>query len=227
MKKIEKLATFERRLNYSFKQKQLLLQALTHKSADHIHNERLEFLGDAILNLVMADELYKRFPAATEGQLTRARASLVNKKTLSMVASELTISDYIQLGTGEKRSGGFRRESILADAVEAILGAIYIDSGYADCQKVLNQCFESRLSAIEPHVEKKDPKTYLQELLQAQHHALPLYTIINIEGEPHAQTFTVCCEVEALSLKTEGVGPSRRIAEQEAAQKILDELKNE
>lgn len=221
----QQLAPLEKRLHYTFDQKGLLLQALTHKSANHLHNERLEFLGDAILNLVIADELYRRFPHASEGDLTRSRASLVNKRTLSELAFELALNDFIQLGMGEKRSGGFRRESILADALEAVLGAIYLDSGFGTCQQVLNQWYASRLSHVRPHEQRKDPKTHLQEWLQAQHQPLPQYTIISIEGEPHAQQFTVICEVEVLALKTEGVGPSRRIAEQEAAQKILEQLK--
>lgn len=225
MSKAEKISLLEKRLGYTFKDPQLFQRSLTHKSAHYRHNERLEFLGDAVLNIVIADLLYQQFNEATEGQLTRARASLVNKSALSKIALALSLDQHIELGMGEKRSGGFRRESILADAFEAILGALYLDGGFEKVYGVIQQHYREDLSAIRLEAQKKDPKTELQEWLQAQHHPLPTYHISAIEGEPHAQRFVVTCEVEALSLKVEGAGMSRRAAEQEAASKILEQLK--
>jgi ribonuclease III len=225
--KFSKLSVLEKKLEYTFKQADLLKQALTHKSANHLHNERLEFLGDAVLNVVIADILYRQFGSATEGELTRARASLVNKATLSQIGFELALDEFIELGIGEKRSGGFRRASILADAVEAILGAVHLDGGFEACYQVIQRQYTSRVASIRPDEQKKDPKTFLQEWLQANHHPLPKYEITSIKGEPHEQLFTVSCTVEAFSLTVEGVGLSRRIAEQEAAQKILEQLKSE
>ena len=221
----KKLESLEKRIGYCFKTRALLKQALTHKSAHRAHNERLEFLGDAVLSMVIADALYLRFNQATEGELTRARASLVNKTTLSSIALELSLGDYIELGLGEKRSGGFRRESIMADALEAIFGAVYLDSGFDDVKKVILSQYEQRMMALRPEKQQKDPKTQLQEWLQANQHSLPKYEITLITGEPHDQHFTVICEVEALSLQAEGEGSSRRLAEQEAARKILEHIK--
>lgn len=224
MNKANNIQVIEKRLGYTFKTKALIAQALTHKSASHENNERLEFLGDAILSYVIADQLYHRFPKATEGQLTRARASLVKKLTLSAVAQELSLGDAILLGHGEKRSGGFRRDSILADALEALVGALHCDGGFEACAQMIAQWFESRLEAIQPDQQVKDPKTQLQEWLQAKHHDLPVYEILSISGEPHDQTFTVSCEIVTMKLRAEGVGDSRRIAEQMAANKILEQL---
>lgn len=221
------LEILERKLNYSFKDKALFKQALTHKSAHAKHNERLEFLGDAILNLVIADLLYQQFAKASEGSLTRARASLVKKLTLSEVAVELTVGDYLQLGMGEQRSGGFRRESILADAMEAIIGAIYIDAGFDAAYQSIRRWFAARLNLLKPENQEKDPKTRLQEWLQAHQKPLPKYQIISIVGEPHAQIFTVSCEVEGISPTVEGSGVSRRFAEQQAADRILEIINNE
>jgi ribonuclease-3 len=217
----------ERRLHYSFQNKKLLHQALTHKSAHHKNNERLEFLGDAILNFVIADLLYQQFEYASEGELTRARASLVNKTTLAEVAQELSIGDFLNLGIGEQRSGGFRRESILADTFEAILGAIYLDSGFEQCRICLQQWFLKRMANLQPENQEKDPKTRLQEWLQANQKPLPKYNIMSIIGEPHAQTFTVSCEVEGCQTIVTGIGSSRRFAEQEAARKILEIILDE
>lgn len=222
--KADRLRAFEHRIDYRFKSQELLAQALTHKSASHKNNERLEFLGDAILSMVMADLLYKRFSTASEGQLTRARASLVKKNTLSAVAQELALGDHLLLGFGEQRSGGFRRDSILADAFEAIVGALYLDAGFEAVYQMCHQWFESRLVAIEPDAQAKDPKTQLQERLQASHQTLPQYEVLSVNGEPHKQTFKVSCELTALSLKSEGEGPSRRIAEQIAASILLEQL---
>ncbi len=225
MSKVEKIRLLEKHLGYSFKEIQLLKQSLTHKSAHHRHNERLEFLGDAVLNLVIADLLYQRFPNATEGQLTRARASLVNKLALSQIALSLSLDQYVELGMGEKRSGGFRRESILADTFEAILGALYLDGGFEKVYQTISHHYHDEIQSIRLEEQKKDPKTDLQEWLQANHHPLPIYMITAVEGEPHSQQFVVSCEVEAFSLKVEAIGKSRRQAEQEAARKILEQLK--
>lgn len=221
----KKLDVLERSLKYEFRDKALLMRALTHKSANHQHNERLEFLGDAILNCVIADLLFTQFESATEGQLTRARASLVNQTMLAQIAQEMTLGDYLLLGMGEQKSGGFRRDSILADALEAILGAIYIDSGFGAAFESIRLWYEKRLAVLKPDEQEKDPKTQLQEWLQANQKPLPRYQVIAMLGEPHAQVFTVICEIAELSLLVEGQGNSRRIAEQQAARKILEMIK--
>lgn len=225
MNKTEKIIAIEKQLGYSFKDSNLLKRSLTHKSAHHLHNERLEFLGDAVLNIVIADLLYQQFAKATEGQLTRARASLVNKTALSKIAFVLSLDKFIELGMGEKRSGGFRRESILADAYEAILGAIYLDGGFDRVYQIIARHYAVHIHSIRLEEQRKDPKTDLQEWLQANHHPLPIYMIVGVEGESHAQQFIVSCEVSVFSLKVEGRGNSRRAAEQEAACKILEQLK--
>lgn len=224
MKKSDSFGLLERRLGYTFKNPALLTQAVTHKSASHINNERLEFLGDAILSCVIADLLYQQFSGATEGQLTRARASLVKKPTLSAVAQELKLGDHLQLGIGEQRSGGFRRDSILADAFEGLLGALYCDGGYDLCYQMIQQWFASRLAVIKPEAQAKDPKTQLQEWLQANHHSLPVYAVLSVKGEAHAQVFTVNCEIPDLGLVAQGEAESRRIAEQIAASQLLEKI---
>lgn len=224
MKKSDNLGLLERRLHYTFKTPALLAQAVTHKSAGHKNNERLEFLGDAILSAVIADLLYQQFSDASEGQLTRARASLVKKPTLAAVAQELMLSEHLQLGIGEQRSGGYRRDSILADALEAIIGALYLDGGFQSAYQKIQQWFQSRLMAIQPEAQAKDPKTQLQEWLQANHYALPVYQVLSVKGEPHAQIFQVHCEIADLGLTSEGEGISRRIAEQIAAAQLLEKL---
>ncbi len=216
------LDVLQRRLKYDFKDKILLQQALTHKSAHHKNNERLEFLGDAILNFVIADLLYKQFDKATEGELTRARASLVNKTCLSEIAGELVLGDFLTLGIGEQRSGGFRRESILADTLEALLGAIYLDSDFILARACIENLYKQRLQLLKPESQVKDPKTRLQEWLQSNQKPLPVYQIVAMVGEPHAQTFTVSCEIEGCSQIVQGTGSSRRFAEQEAARKMLE-----
>jgi len=221
----KRLEVLERALQYEFCDKSLLGRALTHKSAHHLHNERFEFLGDAILNCVIADLLFAQFTDATEGELTRARASLVNQNTLSQVAQEMMLGDYLRLGMGEQKSGGFRRDSILADALEAILGAVYLDQGFAVAYECVRRWYDSRLVNLKPNEQEKDPKTQLQEWLQANQKSLPRYQVVAMVGEPHAQLFTVVCEIEELSLIVEGQGTSRRIAEQAAARKILEKIK--
>lgn len=221
----KRLDLLERSLQYEFKDKALLSRALTHKSAHHQHNERYEFLGDAILNCVIADLLFAQFQGATEGELTRARASLVNQSSLAQIAQEMALGNYLRLGMGEQKSGGFRRDSILADALEAILGAIYLDSGFSGAYESVRHWYTTRLANLKPDEQEKDPKTQLQEWLQANQKPLPRYQVIAMVGEPHAQVFTVICEIAELSLLVEGQGTSRRIAEQQAARKILEIIK--
>lgn len=219
------LSKLEKKLGYQFNNSALLEQALTHRSCKGQHNERLEFLGDAILGLVIAEALYQNFPKTREGDLTRMRASLVKGVTLAEIARELDIAQHLRLGPGELKSGGSRRESIQADAVEAVLGAIYLDSGADACKARILQWFGSRLHSIEPGVQK-DSKTLLQEYLQGRRLALPQYEVIAIEGEAHDQTFTVRCTVAGRQT-VEASGSSRRKAEQDCAQAILEQLKNE
>lgn len=212
------------KLSYTFKDTQFLSQALTHRSAAKQHNERLEFLGDAVLGLVIAQRMYEKFPNLPEGKLTRLRSNLVKGETLAAIGRELNLGEYLQLGPGEMKSGGRRRDSILADAVEAILGAIYIDSGLTDVSKTIDKLFAKRIEALDPNVQIKDNKTQLQEILQSRQLALPKYKVIDVKGEDHAQTFTVQCEVAAFDNCKIGIGRSRRIAEQEAAKLMLESI---
>lgn len=221
MKEI-KLKNLQKRLVYSFENQNLLLQALTHRSAAKAHNERLEFLGDAVLGLIVAEILYAKFPAQPEGKLTRMRASLVNRSTLADIARELSLGELLSLGSGEKKSGGHRRDSILSDTVEAILGAIYLDAGLTATQKTVNALFNSRVDKLDPSVQIKDSKTQLQEHLQSRQIPLPTYDVINISGKDHAQTFEVSCSIASLDITANGIGQSRRIAEQQAAKQALE-----
>lgn len=214
----------DQQLGYRFNNTALLENAVTHRSYHPDHNERLEFLGDAILDLVIAHALFQKFPQATEGELTRLRANLVNKTTLATLARELKLGDYLLLGRGEIKSGGASRDSLLANVVEALLGAIYIDSDFNTCQRLIQTIYASRLQQIASPTPYKDPKTQLQEHLQACQRPLPRYIIQATEGEAHAKQFTVHCEVEGLAQVTQGIGRSRRIAEQEAAAKALQLL---
>ncbi|MCV6637449.1 MAG: ribonuclease III [Thiotrichaceae bacterium] len=211
-------------LGYQFQQPTHLKTALTHRSAGNPNNERLEFLGDALLSLIIGEFLFQRFPKAKEGQLTRLRASLVKGETLAEIALELELGQYLRLGMGELRSGGWRRNSTLADAVEAIIGAIYIDSDLFHCRKVVLAWFETRLSSLSISTIEKDPKTRLQEHLQARQQPLPDYQVLKMEGPPHNQHFEVKCQVVGLKA-TIGSGESRRRAEQAAAEKALKLLK--
>jgi ribonuclease-3 len=211
-------------LHYDFVNQDLLEQALTHRSAAKNHNERLEFLGDAVLGMVIAQRMYEKFPNLPEGKLTRLRSNLVKGETLAKVAKELKLGELIKLGPGERKSGGNRRESILADAVEALIGAIYLDAGLEPATKTIDSLFEKRIEALDPSVQIKDSKTQLQEYLQSRQHDLPDYQVIDVKGKDHAQTFTVQCHVAALAIKTTGVGRSRRIAEQEAAKLVLEKI---
>lgn len=202
----------------------LYAAALTHRSAAGRNNERLEFLGDAVLNLLIAETLYARFPIAPEGDLSRLRARLVSAEPLANIALERGLGDALQLGSGELKTGGFRRESILSDALEAVIGACYLDAGLEATRSLVARLFSAALESL-PDVETlKDPKTRLQERLQARGFPLPNYTVTQIAGEPHAQTFAVMCEVPALGLEFAGEGSSRRRAEQDAATRVLAAL---
>ena len=203
---------------YQFNDLSLLKLALTHRSAAKQHNERLEFLGDAVLGMVVADWLYEHFPKEPEGKLTRMRASLVKGVTLAQIAQEAHLGEFIALGSGEMKSGGHRRASILADVVESLLGAIYLESGLEQTRQVILTLFKSRMSGLDPNAHPKDFKTQLQEYLQSRKLPLPVYEVVKIEGQDHAQTFTVSCKVESLTTNFEGAGPSRRRAEQSAAE---------
>jgi ribonuclease-3 len=214
----------EQRLGYIFGDPALLARALTHRSHGAEHNERLEFVGDAVLNCVVAAALYRRFPQLPEGDLSRIRANLVNRDCLLLRAQELGMSRLIRLGEGEVRSGGASRPSILADATEALFGAIFLDGGFEAAREVIEHCYAEAVSGVDPAASGKDPKTRLQEWLQAKGMPLPEYAITAIDGEAHKQTFTVSCRVPVLGHETTGHGSSRRVAEQEAAQSALTEL---
>ena len=211
---------------HRFSDPDLLRRALTHRSAGSANNERLEFLGDALVNLLIAEVLHARAPRADEGMLTRARAQLVRESALAEVARGIDIGDRLVLGPGELKSGGFRRESILADALEALVAAIYLDAGFETCRSVVLNWFEPLLARLEIGRIEKDPKTRLQEWLQARQHALPDYVLIGTEGDEHDKTFRVACQLPELSLDTDGAGGSRRQAEQNAAAQALARLEN-
>lgn len=218
------MTEIEQRLGYAFRDQALLARALTHRSHGAEHNERLEFVGDAVLNCVVAAALYSRFPQLPEGDLSRMRANLVNRDCLLLRAQDLGIQGLVRLGEGELRSGGASRPSILADAAEALFGAIFLDGGFDAARKVIEQCYAEPINAVDPAVSGKDPKTRLQEWLQAKGMPLPEYAISGVEGEAHRQSFTVTCRVTALNRATTGRGSSRRIAEQEAARAALATL---
>jgi len=210
---------------YQFRRKELLEQALTHRSySRNLNNERLEFLGDSILNLVISNHIYLQFEGASEGDLSRIRASLVKQETLADVAREIGLGDHIRLGGGELKSGGFRRASILSDALEALIAAIYLDSDYARTQSVILQLFRDLLQNVDADSNLKDAKTRLQEYLQGRQKELPSYTVEQTSGKSHSQVFTVSCELADLELQSRGKGSSRKKAEQQAAQNILDRL---
>jgi ribonuclease-3 len=196
-----------------------MMMALTHRSFNAQHNERLEFLGDSILSFLIAQELYQRFPKIDEGDLSRLRAQLVKESSLSSIATSMGLGDFIQLGEGELKSAGWRRPSILADTLEAMIGAIYLDAGIEPAYQFVLRFFEKQLNEIDPKLIQKDAKTLLQELLQSQKSDLPIYTVVSIEGEAHSQSFTIECTIKKFNIKTQGIGQSRRIAEQEAASK--------
>jgi ribonuclease III len=211
------LSRLQAKLGYTFTEQSLLRQALTHRSYAATHYERLEFLGDGVLNFVIAHCLYQRFSDIKEGELSRVRAHLVKQDALESIARRLKISDYLYLGEGELRSGGLERPSILADVVEAIFGAIFLDAGFDAVQKVIVALYQPLFDDLDPNKAGKDPKTQLQERLQAIKIAVPKYDIIDTSGAAHEQIFTVSCVIEALAVRTEGAGSTRRLAEQNAA----------
>lgn len=221
---IKSIPDLTRRLGYSFNDPAYCELALTHRSCGKNNNERLEFLGDSIVNFVIADDLFQRFPKAREGQLSRLRASMVKGETLAEIARELKLGDYLRLGPGELKSGGFRRDSILADGVEALIGAIYLDSNLEVVRGFILGWFEERLNNLDIDEALKDSKTRLQEYLQSRRFPLPDYELVSVEGEAHAQTFYITCRIQPLDQPTEGVGNSRRQAEQEAAKQALLQL---
>lgn len=208
-------------LDHAFNDPNLLRQALTHRSYGIPHNERLEFVGDAILNCVVALSLYERYPALPEGELSRVRAHLVNKETLAQVARRLDLGASIRLGEGELRSGGADRSSILADAMEAVFGAVFLDAGFAAARRTVDAVYADLLRDADPAALGKDPKTRLQEWLQGQRLSVPEYAIVATTGEAHAQQFAVECRIAGLSIVAAGTGASRRAAEQDAAAKAL------
>jgi len=221
------LKYFCNKLGHSFEDPTFLEAALTHRSVPGINNERKEFLGDSIVNYVIAEALYHKFPEAKEGELSRLRANLVRGETLAEVAAEYEVGDHLRLGPGEMKSGGFRRASILADALEAIIAAIYLDSDMDNCRKVILNWYQSRLDETSLADTKKDAKTQLQELLQSKQLALPTYTVVDTKGVAHKQMFIVSCTVTGLPDETRGTGTSRRRAEQEAAENYLNLLKQD
>ena len=213
-----------KRIHHQFKDSNLLITALTHRSAGRNHYERMEFLGDSILNLIITDDLYHRFPSASEGKLSRLRSTLVKGDTLSKLARRLELGDFLILGSGELKSGGFRRNSILADVFESIIGAIYLDAGYDAARRFVLHEFESLLASSDITKNLKDPKTRLQEMLQSRGCELPIYEVMSTTGQAHNQTFAVTCSIALTDTPTQGVGNSRRKAEQAAAQQMLEVL---
>jgi len=213
------------RIGHRFAQPALLAQALTHRSAGSPHNERLEFLGDSLVNLFVAETLYARWPQADEGALTRTRAELVRESALAPIARALELGPRLTLGPGEMKSGGHRRDSILADALEAVVAAIYLDAGYETCRAVVLPWFEAAMAALPPpHKVGKDAKTRLQEWLQGRQKPLPVYTLLEETGDEHARHFRVSCTLAQPSISSEGSGHSRRAAEQAAAEAALVQI---
>jgi len=213
-----------RAIGYRFDDPGLLDEAVTHRSAGSRNNERLEFLGDAVLGLVVSQWLYTAFPDASEGQLSRLRATLVKRESLATIARRLDLGAYLRLGTGELKSGGFRRDSILADALEAILGGILLDGGFDTCRACILGLYAGRLERLSVADELKDPKTRLQEYLQSRKLALPVYAMKEVSGKAHKQRFVVECRIEELGTASTGTGGSRRKAEQSAADNMLEQL---
>ncbi len=217
----------QRKLGYTFLHQDLLQQALTHRSASSKHNERLEFLGDSILSFVIANALYHRFPRVDEGDMSRMRATLVRGNTLAEIAREFELGECLRLGPGELKSGGFRRESILADTVEALIGGVFLDSDIQTVERLILSWYQTRLDEISPGDKQKDPKTRLQEFLQGRHLPLPSYLVVQVRGEAHDQEFTIHCQVSGLGEPVVGTGSSRRKAEQAAAEQAMKKLELE
>ncbi|MFK7863913.1 MAG: ribonuclease III [Pseudohongiellaceae bacterium] len=216
--------TLQKSLSHQFTDLSLLKQALTHRSAAKTNNERFEFLGDSLLGFIVAELLYEQYPNAAEGELSRMRASMVNKPALAALARRLELGDYLRLGSGEKQSGGAARDSILSDAVEAVIAAIYLDGGIEACKTQVRAWALAQIRSQNTLKESKDPKTQLQELMQAKGLVLPNYEVVKVEGEAHDQMFTVSCLVAVLDAAKLGTGRSKRAAEQMAAAEILREL---
>jgi len=215
----------EESVGYGFSRPELLEQALTHRSHGTPHNERLEFLGDSVLNCVIAAELYERFGDLPEGDLSRLRARLVRQEALHEMAQGLGLGEYLRLGEGELKSGGSTRPSILADAFEALIGAIFLDGGFASAADAVKRVYRPLLAGLDPQDLGKDPKTLLQELLQARRIALPQYAVLATRGAAHRQNFEVECVIPALSVRTTGSGSNRRAAEQEAALRAFEQIR--
>jgi len=211
-------------LSYDFSDAELLKRALTHKSYATANNERLEFLGDAVLDFVISEVVFRTHPLAPEGDLSRLRSSLVKDATLAVIAADIGLGEHLILGSGERKAGGHRRDSILADALEAIFGAVYLDAGFAAASGVIERAFGNRLQDFPAADELRDPKTRLQEWLQARGLGLPKYDLVTVTGEAHRQKFEVSCRVSRLEDKTTGVGTTRRNAEQESAERMLEKL---
>jgi ribonuclease-3 len=220
-----KLDLLQEQLGYRFADPRLLQQALTHRSHSTPNNERLEFLGDGVLNCIVAAELYTRYAALKEGELSRLRASLVREQRLHEIAAGLALGDHLRLGEGELKSGGFRRPSILADALEALIGAVFLDGGFESARDVVLRLYSPLLENAGPTAVEKDPKTQLQEWLQSRRYALPQYSVLATHGAAHEQRFEVECLIRELDLRTIGTGTSRRLAEQEAARSAYDQLR--
>jgi ribonuclease-3 len=217
----------QQELNYFFQNESLLTQALTHRSFHEINNERLEFLGDSIVNFVIAEALFIKSPKATEGELSRWRATLINRETLTQLAKRFKLNQYFILGPGELKTGGADRASILSCGMEAVIGAMYLDRGFEPTRKVIYEWYENLLNDLSTTITHKDPKTLLQEFLQQSQKKLPLYRVETIQGEAHKQTFIVSCTIGELKQSTKGKGSTRRGAEQEAATIMLEKLKND
>ena len=213
-------------IDYTFKDPALLIEALTHRSVGALNNERLEFLGDGIFNFVVASELFRLLPNASEGDLSRLRADVVKKQSLVEIAKTLSLGDYLILGSGELKSGGYRRDSILGDAVEAIMGAVYLDAGFDVCQQLILRLSNEKIKQTARSGPEKDAKTRLQEYLQSRRMNLPEYNVLDVSGKAHDQLFLVECVIKELDIRTEGKGKSRRLAEQKAATASLQLIEN-
>jgi ribonuclease-3 len=213
-------------LGHRFAREELLIQALTHRSVGASNNERLEFLGDALIGFIIAEALWERFPKADEGTLSRMRASLVKRESLARLARDLKLGDALRLGAGELRTGGHARDSILADALEAVLGAVYLDAGFERTRTVVLELFAARLEQTDAERAGKDPKTRLQEWLQSYKRPLPEYLVLSIDGDQHDQTFIVSCQLQDADVTTRGTGTSRRRAEQAAAESMLERIQH-
>jgi len=221
-----KLDALQKAIGHRFSRLELLQQAVTHRSFGSPHNERLEFLGDSVVNCVTAIALFERFSELREGDMSRLRANLVRQEALHRLAEGLKLGEYLRLGEGEMKSGGHRRPSILADALEAIFAAVFLDAGFEAAKSVIDRLYGPSLASLDPARALKDPKTALQEWLQGRRMPLPKYSLADARGEAHQQEFEVECEITGLGLKTRGIGVSRRAAEQQSAQRALELLPN-